>query len=79
MFVNSELGNQSPIKIDFGNESAILNYWIDGLPLKLITHGWRASDFNDSGVFTIKTGTSKLGKSVVIQYIIHRTLLFANY
>jgi len=46
-----------PIDIEFGDESKVLDYWIDGLPLKVITHGWLASDENFTGVFCIKTGT----------------------
>jgi len=57
MLTYSILGNDKPIKIEFGNESSVLDYWIDDFPLKVITHGWLASDNNSTGVFTIKTGT----------------------
>lgn len=53
---NRELGNSKPIIVEFDNEKQILNYWIRGKPLKVITHGWLGSDENDTGVFTIKTG-----------------------
>lgn len=53
---NRRLGNNRSIKIEFGNESSIVDYWIDGLPLKVITHGWLASQINFTGVFCIKTG-----------------------
>ncbi|XP_060851333.1 lipase member H-B-like [Rhopalosiphum padi] len=55
LYSNSELGNDMPIDIEFGDESKVLDYWIDGLPLKVITHGWLASDENFTGVFCIKT------------------------
>jgi len=55
-FFNRYLGNEKPIKIEFDNESIILDYWIDESPLKFITHGWLASDDNSRGVFEIKTG-----------------------
>lgn len=53
------LGNDKPKEIKIGNESSVLEYWIDGLPLKVITHGWLQSDENFDGVFAIKTGTWK--------------------
>lgn len=62
MFSNRYLGNDKPVKIEFGNESCILDHWIKGLPLKVITHGWLASDENFTGVFVIKTGTFVLRK-----------------
>lgn len=52
---NSNLGNDKPVEINFGDESSILEYWDNDLPLKVITHGW--SDDKNSGVFNIKTGT----------------------
>uniref|UniRef100_A0A2S2QF13 Lipase member H-B n=1 Tax=Sipha flava TaxID=143950 RepID=A0A2S2QF13_9HEMI len=55
LYWNSDLGNDKPIQITFGNESSILKYWIKDLPLKVITHGWLASDNNSTGVFVIKT------------------------
>lgn len=58
--LNRDLGNGKPIKIEFGNESVIANHWIKDLPLKVITHGWLASDENCRGVFVIKTGTYAL-------------------
>lgn len=56
MFQYRCLGNDEPIQIEFGNELRILKHWIKGLPLKVITHGWLASDNNNTGVFAIKTG-----------------------
>lgn len=53
-----ELGNSHPIVFEFGNEKQIIKYWLNGKPLKVITHGWRGSDEDDQGVFTIKTGNS---------------------
>ena len=53
------LENYQPKKIEFGNESSVLDYWLDGLPLKVITHGWLSSDENVDGVFSIKTSTWK--------------------
>lgn len=58
IYPNSILGNDRPIEIEFGKEFSVLDYWIDGFPLKAITHGWLSSDDNCSGVFTIKTGKS---------------------
>ncbi|XP_025199738.1 lipase member H-B-like [Melanaphis sacchari] len=52
---NSNLGNDKPIDIAFDKVSSVLDYWIDGLPLKVITHGWLASDDDFTGVFCIKT------------------------
>jgi len=61
LYWNSYLGNDKPIKIEFDNESNILDYWIDDSPLKLITHGWLASDDNSRGVFEIKTAYVNFG------------------
>ncbi|KAL4121368.1 hypothetical protein QTP88_013894 [Uroleucon formosanum] len=55
VYWNSDLGNNKPIIIEFGNEKQIINHWIRGKPLKVITHGWLGSDENDKGVFSIKT------------------------
>lgn len=54
-----DLGNDKPITIEFGNEKQMINHWISGKPLKVITHGWRGSDEDDKGVFAIKTGNLK--------------------
>jgi len=51
-----DLGNNKSISIEFGNEKQIIEYWIRGKPLIVITHGWRGSDEDDKGVFAIKTG-----------------------
>lgn len=51
-----DLGNDKPITIEFGNEKQMINYWVSGKPLKVITHGWRGSDDDDQGVFAIKAG-----------------------
>lgn len=51
-----ELGNSQPIPIELGNEKQMINNWMRGLPLKVITHGWLGSDEDDKGVFAIKTG-----------------------
>lgn len=57
MFLKRHLGNNKSHKIQFDNVSSILDYgWIKGTPLKVITHGWRASDKGDQGVFFIKSG-----------------------
>ncbi|XP_001948097.2 lipase member H-B [Acyrthosiphon pisum] len=55
VYWNSYLGNNKSIIIEFGNEKQIINHWIRGQPLKVITHGWRGSDEDDRGVFSIKT------------------------
>ncbi|XP_015369892.1 PREDICTED: uncharacterized protein LOC107165949 [Diuraphis noxia] len=56
LYCNSILGNNKSIEIKFGNESSVLDHWIDDLPLKVITHGWyRGSRNNFTGVFIIKT------------------------
>jgi len=54
-----DLGNNKSIFFEFGNEKQIINHWIRGQPLKVITHGWRGSDEDDRGVFSIKTGNPK--------------------
>lgn len=64
---NRDLGNDNPIELEFGNESVIANYWIENLPLKVITHGWLASDENCSGVFAIKTGTCVLSNTYILK------------
>jgi len=51
-----ELGNNKPIVIEFNNEKNMIGHWLQGKPLKVITHGWRGSDEDDRGVFSIKTG-----------------------
>lgn len=61
--LNRNLGNDKPIEIKFHEESSILEYWIKGLPLKLITHGWLGSLKNPNGVISIKTGMLKKQKS----------------
>ncbi|XP_022166001.1 lipase member H-B-like [Myzus persicae] len=61
LYWNYILGNDKPIEIEFGNESSVLDYWIDDLPLKVITHGWLASDDNCTGVFVIKTAYVDVG------------------
>ncbi|CAI6348331.1 unnamed protein product [Macrosiphum euphorbiae] len=66
LYWNSILGNDKPIEIEFGNESSVLDYWIDDFPLKVITHGWLASDDNFTGVFTIKTAYVDAGGYNVI-------------
>lgn len=42
------------VEIKFGKESSIFDNWIDDLPLKVITHGWFASDNFGQGVFEIR-------------------------
>lgn len=54
----SELGNNHPVIIEFNNEKQIIDYWLHGKPLKVITHGWLGSDEDDKGVFAIKTGNT---------------------
>lgn len=54
--LNRDLGNSKWIPIASGNESSILDYWIQDLPLKVTTHGWLSSDKNNSGVFAINAG-----------------------
>ncbi|KAL4097871.1 hypothetical protein QTP88_022574 [Uroleucon formosanum] len=66
IYWNSFLGNDKPIEIEFGKESSVLDYWIDDYPLKVITHGWLASDDNYTGVFTIKTAYVDTGGYNVI-------------
>lgn len=56
MYSYRYLGNEKPIKIKFNNATNIQKYWFEDLPLKIITHGWLASDENFTGVFDIKTG-----------------------
>lgn len=56
VYPNRYLGNDKPIKMKFGNLTCIQQYWSKKLPLKIITHGWLASDKNFTGVFDIKTG-----------------------
>lgn len=51
-----DLGNNKSILIELGNEKQMIEYWIRGQPLIVITHGWRGSDEDDKGVFAIKTG-----------------------
>ncbi|CAI6348190.1 unnamed protein product [Macrosiphum euphorbiae] len=55
LYWNSDLGNNKSMIFEFGNEKQIINHWIRGQPLKVITHGWRGSDEDDRGVFSIKT------------------------
>lgn len=50
------MGNSEPVIIEFGNEKQMINNWIPGKSLKVITHGWLGSDEDDAGVFAIKTG-----------------------
>lgn len=59
IFLNRDLGNDRRIPIGCGNETSILEHWIQDLPLKVITHGWLSSDYNYTGVFTINTGIIK--------------------
>lgn len=58
-FLNRYLGKDTQIPIEFGNETNILEYWIQDLPLKVTTHGWLSSGNNYTGVFTINTGIIK--------------------
>ncbi|KAL5239621.1 hypothetical protein ACI65C_007031 [Semiaphis heraclei] len=66
LYWNPVLGNNKSIKIEFGDESKVLDYWIDDYPLKVITHGWLASDDNFTGVFIIKTAYVDAGEYNVI-------------
>jgi len=59
IFLNRDLGNDKQIPIEYGNETSILEYWIQDLPLKVTTHGWLSSGENYSGVFTINDGIMK--------------------
>ncbi|XP_025208457.1 pancreatic triacylglycerol lipase-like [Melanaphis sacchari] len=43
-YLNSVLGRDNTIKIDFNNVSAINEHWMKGLPLKVTTHGWKGSE-----------------------------------
>ncbi|XP_060842170.1 lipase member H-B-like [Rhopalosiphum padi] len=61
VFWNSDLGNNKSIIFEFGNEKQIIEYWIRGKPLIVITHGWRGSDEDDKGVFAIKTAYVDIG------------------
>lgn len=54
------MGDSEPVIIELGNEKKILNNWIPGKPLKVITHGWFGSDKAGTAVFAIKTGMSKI-------------------
>lgn len=58
------LGNDKPIVIEFGNEKQMINNWLLGRPLKVITHGWLSSDDDESGVFSIKTGADFKEKTI---------------
>lgn len=53
MFSNRHLGIDKPVEIKFGNESYILDHWIKGLPLKVITHGFLDCIENFNGIFPI--------------------------
>lgn len=58
IFIDRKLGNSNSVEIKLNNEKQIINYWLQGRPLKLITHGWLGSDNNGNGVFSIKTGNA---------------------
>ncbi|XP_015369895.1 PREDICTED: lipase member H-B-like [Diuraphis noxia] len=79
LYCNSILGNNKSIEIKFGNESSVLDYWIDDYPLKVITHGWLASDNNFTGVFIIKTAYLKVGGYNVITVDWGGIAAFRNY
>lgn len=57
-FDNRELGDSKSVEIELNNEIQIIKYWLQGRPLKLITHGWLGSD-KSGDVVLIKTGNSK--------------------
>ncbi|XP_050441948.1 lipase member H-like isoform X2 [Adelges cooleyi] len=52
---NHLLGNEHPIVFTIDQEKDLLNYWIPGQGLKVVTHGWLATSENSTGVFTVKT------------------------
>ncbi|CAI6349237.1 unnamed protein product [Macrosiphum euphorbiae] len=60
------LGNDKQIPIEWGNETSILDYWIQDLPLKVTTHGWLSSGENYTGVFTINNAYVDIGGFNVI-------------
>ncbi|XP_060851334.1 pancreatic triacylglycerol lipase-like [Rhopalosiphum padi] len=66
LYSNSDLGNSKRIPIASGNESSILDYWIQDLPLKVTTHGWLSSEKNNSGVFAINAAYVDVGGFNVI-------------
>ncbi|VVC35767.1 Hypothetical protein CINCED_3A020346 [Cinara cedri] len=63
---NSKLGKTKSIKINYGQEAELNNYWMFNSPLKVIIHGWLDSTRHKDGVFCIKAAYIDLGGYNVI-------------
>lgn len=50
------MGRNKSLKIIYNHENELQQYWITGLPLKVIIHGWLDSTEHEDGVFCIKIG-----------------------
>ncbi|XP_050547261.1 lipase member H-B-like isoform X1 [Daktulosphaira vitifoliae] len=66
LYWNSICGNDNPMKIEFGNETDIFNYWIPDLPLKVVVHGWLDSGTDEDGASYVKTAYVDVGGFNVI-------------
>lgn len=52
-----KLGNYKSIKIDLHDLNKMIKNWLPQKPLKVITHGWLASENNElGGVIDIRKG-----------------------
>ncbi|XP_025208509.1 hepatic triacylglycerol lipase-like isoform X4 [Melanaphis sacchari] len=60
-YLNQELGHDRRIQMDLNNVSAIVNYWMKGLPLKVTVHGWHGSENAIYGVYEINDAYIGLG------------------
>ncbi|XP_025208503.1 pancreatic triacylglycerol lipase-like [Melanaphis sacchari] len=60
-YLNEKLGHDKRIQMDLNNVSAIVNYWMKGLPLKVTVHGWHGSENAIYGVYEINDAYIGLG------------------
>ncbi|XP_025208504.1 lipase member H-A-like [Melanaphis sacchari] len=60
-YLNQKLGHDKRIQMDLNNVSAIVNYWMKGLPLKVTVHGWHGSENVIYGVYEINDAYIGLG------------------
>ncbi|VVC44526.1 Hypothetical protein CINCED_3A001355 [Cinara cedri] len=67
IYWNTKLGRNTSINIEFGDEKKLVDYWIRGSPLKMITHGFIRSA-NDVEVTSIKSSYIDTGSYNVITF-----------
>ncbi|XP_050442289.1 lipase member H-A-like isoform X2 [Adelges cooleyi] len=67
LYWNSNCGNNNPAELKLNQEEELFKYWIEGLPLKVIVHGWLDStEYEDDGVTCVKKAYVDVGGFNVI-------------